>query len=411
MIRQALIFGGVAYHYGIIQPGQPLADCETIDIARLASIDLNTYDLVIVPRSADGEILHARRHQLARFLDHGGVLLAFGELWANWFPGCQWREECAEDILAPVVTSDHPIVTGYTADDLYWHPAQERWCCHGHLVAPPEAEVLVRNTRGDAWLYIDRKSTNGVILASSNLDPDTHTFHGSQVAREFFDRILIWAKAEAAKAPQRRQRRDRKIAGLYSGVHFQQAFYTDPEFASRFALMPIWELAAANLHLYAALWIPRESNQYVLMQNHEKLSQYLAEGGVIVCFDEVVQPWLPTGLWRLRPVNLDTVRVSTHPVVANLTPDQVRWHSHGAYEANPNADILVDDGQDGVMLFLDERSFSGKLLAGTIDPDCHAGFGAGKTRPLLRAILAWLDSLDANGFIDETPETIEENLA
>jgi hypothetical protein len=42
------------------------------------------------------------------------------------------------------------------------------------------------------------------------------------------------------------------------------------------------------------------------------------------------------------------------------------------------------------MLFLDERSFSGKLLAGTLDPDCHAGFGTETTRPLLRAILGWL---------------------
>jgi hypothetical protein len=76
--------------------------------------------------------------------------------------------------------------------------------------------------------------------------------------------------------------------------------------------------------------------------------------------------------------------------MAGLTPDQVRWHTHGAYTAYPNADVLVDDGADGVMLWLDERSFAGKLLAGTLDPDCHAGFGTETTRPLLRAILAWV---------------------
>jgi hypothetical protein len=42
------------------------------------------------------------------------------------------------------------------------------------------------------------------------------------------------------------------------------------------------------------------------------------------------------------------------------------------------------------MLFLDQRSFYGKLLAGTLDPDCHAGFGTEITRPLLRAILKWV---------------------
>jgi hypothetical protein len=88
-------------------------------------------------------------------------------------------------------------------------------------------------------------------------------------------------------------------------------------------------------------------------------------------------------------VNLDAIRVSNHPIVAGLTPADARWHSHGAYDAYPNAEILIDDGQGGVMLFVDERSFAGTLIAGTIDPDCHAGFGTETTRPLLRAILSW----------------------
>jgi hypothetical protein len=80
-------------------------------------------------------------------------------------------------------------------------------------------------------------------------------------------------------------------------------------------------------------------------------------------------------------------------MVAHLTPEQVRWHSHGAYGAYDNADILIDDGRGGIMLFLDERSAPGTLLAGTLDPDCHAGYGTETTRPLLRAILDWVEAL------------------
>lgn len=82
-----------------------------------------------------------------------------------------------------------------------------------------------------------------------------------------------------------------------------------------------------------------------------------------------------------------------HFEVLDLGPEQVGWHSHGAYEAYPEADVLVHDGQGCVMLFLDERSYVGKLLVGTMDPDCHAGFGTETTRPLLRAILAWVRDL------------------
>lgn len=390
MIRQALISNGVAYHHGIVQPGQPLQDLEVLDLGRLTETNLNEYDLLIVPRSADGEVLRARRRQFSRYLDNGGVLIAFGELWSDWFPGCQWREECAEDVLAPVIVSDHPIVAGYRSEDLHWHPALERWCCHGHLDAPAGAEVLVQNARGDAWLYVDRTTTNGVIVASTNLDPDTHTFHGSAIARSFFDRLLAWAQAEAADAPRRRESAEKKIAGLYSGVHFQRAFYKDAEFAPHFAVLPVWELGATNLNDYSALWIPRESNQRELVRHRSILERYLDGGGTVVCFDEVNQPWAPVGSWELRPVNLETVRVADHPIVAALTPEHVGWHSHGAYEAYLNADVLVDDGEGGVMLFLDERSYRGNILMGTMDPDCHVGFGAERTRPLLRSILTWV---------------------
>jgi hypothetical protein len=393
MIRKALISGGVVYHHELTRPGQLLADFEVIDLADLVNVDLNLYDLLLVPRSTDGDMLRARRYQFARFLDNGGVLLAFGELWANWFPGCHWQQECPEDVLEPVVVGDHPVIAGYSARDLHWHPSQERWCCHGHLVAPSKAEVLVQNKRGDAWLYVDRATTNGVVLASTNLDPDTHTYHGSAVARQFFEQLLTWAYAEAAAA-SRRQLPSKKIAGLYSGVYFQQAFYNDAEFGPRFAVLPVWELAATELLNYAALWIPRESNQNELMRNKEKILDYLNNGGIIVCFEQVNQPWLPLGSWTLHPANLQTVRVADHPIVSHLTPAQVGWHSHGVYNGYRHADILVDDGQGGVMLFLDEQSFPGKLLAGTMDPDCHVGFGTDVTRPLLRAILSWIDSIE-----------------
>lgn len=392
MPRQAVISAGVAYHHGLIQPGELLAGLDVIELGRLSEVDLNRYDLLVVPRSTDGEVLRARRYQIARFLDHGGVLLAFGELWADWFPGCRWEEECAEDVWEPVIVADHPLVAGYQPHDLHWHPARERWCCHGHLRAPAGAEVLVQNARGDAWLYVDRATTNGVIVASSNLDPDTHAFHGSATARSFFLRLLDWARAEAARAPERRARQPRKIAGLYSGVHFQRAFYDDPEFGPAFAVLPVWELGATSLLDFAALWIPRESNQDLLLRHRDVLARYLALGGTIVCFDEVNQPWLPAGSWAMRRVNLDRIRVSEHPMVAHLSPEQVRWHSHGAYDPYPAADVLVDDDQGNVLLFVDDRTFSGTLVAGTLDPDCHAGFGTQTTRPLLRAILQWVQA-------------------
>ncbi len=390
MIRQAVISGGVVYHHGLVQPGEILSGFEIIDIGDLVAVDLNQYDLVLVLRSTDGDSLRARRYQFARFLDRGGVLIAFGESWSGWLPGSRWEPECAEDVLEPVVRSEHPLVADMTPGDLHWHPPLESWCCHGHFVAPEGAEVLVRNQRGDAWLYIDRTSTNGVIVASSNLDPDTHAYHGNPRARAFFHCLLTWARSEAEFSAERRRRIVPKIAGLFSGVHFQKGFYEDAEFGRQYAVLPVWELAATDLHDFAALWIPRESNQDVLMANRDKLRHYLEEGGTIVSFDQVNQPWLPAGEWELRPANLETIRIADHPMVSHLTKEDVTWHSHGLYAAYAETTILIDDSEGGVILFLDDTTFAGTLIGGTLDPDCHVGFGTQRTRPLLRALVNWV---------------------
>nr|MBA2759905.1 hypothetical protein [Chloroflexia bacterium] len=128
----------------------------------------------------------------------------------------------------------------------------------------------------------------------------------------------------------------------------------------------------------------------VLFANRAKLSRYLDNGGAIVSFDEVNQDWLPGGSWEHRKANMDTIRVSDHPMVAHLTSDEFKWHSHGLYSAYFGSTTLIDDAQGGVILYLDDTSFAGTIIAGTLDPDCHVGFGTQTTRPLLRAILDWV---------------------
>ena len=391
-IRKGLLYNGVCYQEALSRPGEPLGDFARLPIDDLASIALEEYDVILAPRSCDGEVLRARRHQIARFLDAGGVLLAFGEQWTDWFPGCAWREECPADIRRPIVAAEGPLFAGYDADDLHWHPANERWCCHGHFVAPPGAEVLVTNDQGDVWTYIDRATTRGAILASTNLDPDTHAFHGSPIAREVLERVVTWAEGEAQRLRDtgHRAARSGRIAGLFSGVHFQRGFYEDPEYRDRFAIVPAAELGALPLERYPALWVPRESNQAALLAARERLVAYLQVGGTIVSFEEPTLPWLPHGDWTWRKVDVETLTANCHPIVRDLTPAEVRWHAHGAFAPYPGLEPLLRDAEGEIVLGLDEASFAGRLLLGTLDPDCHAGFGSGRTRPLLNRILTWV---------------------
>ncbi len=390
MIEKAVITGGVSYHHALTQPGQPLADFEPIDVHTLAQVDLERFELAVVLRSVDNEALWARRHQVARFLDAGGVLVVFGEAWTNWFPGCRWEPESAEDVLEPVV-ADHPLLRDITADAVHWHGKGPRWCNHGHLVPPAGAEVLVGSASGHAFLYLDRDTTNGVILAASNLDLDTHAFHGNEVAQRLLGRVLVWVEEEARGAAERRARRTPKVAGLFSGVHFQRGFFQDAEFGPSFAVLPAEELAGAELARYAALWVPRESNQAVLMRNREKLAAYLASGGTIVTFEEANQSWLEGVTWSLRLLDVQRLWRADHPLLASVEAEDVRWHSHGALAPPPGATVLVGADDGGAALYLDERTHApGRVVAGTLDPDCHVGFGSDRPRALVRALLRWL---------------------
>lgn len=389
-MRQAVVTAGVSYHHALTEPGEPLAGLEQIDVHGLARVDLDAFAVVVVLRSVDGDALLARRHQLARFLDGGGVLVAFGEAWTDWFPGCRWEPECDEDLLEPVV-ADHPLFAGVDGSAIHWHGKGPRWCNHGHLLPPPGAEVLVANRRGDAWLYVDRVTTNGVILAATNVDLDTHAFHGSETARDLLRRFLAWAEREGEGAAKRRARAAPKIAGLFSGVHFQRGFYADREFGDRFAVVPVAELAGVDLGRFPAVWVPRESDQGALLWHRDRLGAYLANGGTLVSFEEVNRPWLPGLDWRHRPVDTETLTLADHPLMAGIGVDQVRWHGHGAFAAPAGAVTLIGEGEGGSVLYLDERTYApGRLLAGTLDPDCHVGYGNDRPRPLLRAILRWL---------------------
>lgn len=412
MIQKAVITGGVSYHHALTtDPGSPLADCVPLDVYDLARADLSAYDLLVVLRSVDNEALWVRRHQVARFLDRGGVLVVFGEAWTNWFPGCRWEQEGPADLAQPLV-GPHPLFQDVDGASMHWHGKGPRWCNHGHLVPPEAAEVLIGTPGGDAFVYVDRGSSNGVILAASNLDLDTHTFHGNATARQLLQRVLAWAEGEAARASERRARLAPTIAGLFSGVHFQRGFYADAEFGPSFSVVPVEELAGIDLLAFPAVWVPRESNQHLLVRHARKLENYLKAGGTLVSFEEMNQPWLRGATWEPRRVEPQTLTLAGHPMLSGLSARDVQWHAHGVYAPPSGAATLVG-GQDGVALYLDEQTFApGRVLAGTLDPDCHVGYGSDVPRPLVRALVRW--ALAARGPGEGSPWTrgsAEERLA
>lgn len=382
-MRGLLVHGGGAAHDTL---AAFLAGFRAIPVRALPTTDLESYDVVVVPRSCDAEALRRQRHQFARFLDRGGILLAFGEVWTNWLPGARWEPESPEDVRQPPLLHPHALVEGIAADELFWHRDYERWCCHGHTLAPAGAELVVTNARGAAWWYVDRVSTRGTIMVASNLDLDTHLHYDSDVARILLRRVVDWLAEETARTAAARARPSDRIAYLYSGVHFQRGF-VEPR-RDAFAVVPSTELAALDLADYPALWVPRESDQVALEAEAARVEAYVRAGGTLVAFEEATRPWLPGAGWERAPVDAATLPRMAHPLADALPALERPWHAHGLLHVPDDAVRLVA-APDGRAALATWRHGAGRVLASTIDADAHAGYGSPLPERFLAAVVEW----------------------
>ena len=297
--------------------------------------------------------------------------------------------------------------------------------------------MLVRNGRGDCILYEDRVSTKGIVVAGSQFDVFCHTFSNDPGAERALANMLDWIDVEGPRL--RAQRKNKPIGVVYAGLHFQHNVFTRPEYADDFELLHMRTLETTDLLNYRVLVVPRESNQEVLYRMKPKIRQFLEQGRTFVSFGEMVVPWLPELRWQRRPVDVryqsddpktwDKGRVQTddlrieepdHELFEGITLDDMKWHFHGVFDPLPGQRTLLSDSRpDGAVILIDETHFAGKLLATTLDPEEHAGFGEVTiTMNFLNKCIDWIrgesdrigQDLD-RGHTGSAPRSVRETMS
>ena len=191
-VKIGFVYSGVSYQYIFAERPENRPRLTTLNSWELNSYDLREFDLLVVPRGSDQEALYAYRGAIREFLDNGGIVATFGEITTPWLPQVPWDGALASDDGPLAFAATHPILAGLAPTDLHWHKGYTGWCCHGHFREPHHAEVLVRTEAGDPVLYIDRKSTEGTIIAASEIDVVCHAAHGQEGAQRMFENILAW---------------------------------------------------------------------------------------------------------------------------------------------------------------------------------------------------------------------------
>jgi len=406
MTRIGVLYSGISYQHQTLNNPRFRGRFMPVNVYDLPTIDLRRYDVLIVPRSVDQVALNDYRRVIREFLDMPGILVVLGDYHGNWLPGCSPGGFTPEDDQPLVKAMAHPVLETIEPADMHWHKGINGLCSHGHLQPPTGAQTIIRNGRGDTILYEDRVSTRGIILAGSQFDLFCHAFSEDAGAIRALENLLTWVDKEVPAI--REARRQKRIGVVYGGLHFHHDLFTRPEYADM-ELVYIRRLMDVDLSAYDVLIVPRESNQEALYEARGTILRFLEHGGTIMSFGEVVLPWLPGLVWNKRmprvslpenaDINYEAGRVSTehlqieepgYSLFEGLVLDDMRWHYHGVFVAQPGQRTLLSDGNDGAVILLDETSFNGTVLATTLDPEEHAGFGGVTiTEKFLQRCIEW----------------------
>jgi len=198
-IRIGAVYSGISYQQKILDSKEYQKRINKLPVCDLPKMDLSTYNVLIFPRGTDQEVVYSVKDKIEELLNLGNMVISFGEVTKEWLPSCRWDGVKPEDDGPLLIKKEHPIFKNLKPEDLHWHKGATGWCCHGHFIAPPGAEVLVTNCLGDPVMYIDCHSTKGIILAASQLDVICHAAGENKGAKILFGNIIKWAINEVRK--------------------------------------------------------------------------------------------------------------------------------------------------------------------------------------------------------------------
>lgn len=165
----------------------------------LGGVDLEAFNVVLVPCRTPADRLEPFKTQLRAYLDKGGTVIATGESDSQlWLPGIKftpqptnfwWWLTPGADLGVRIANPAHSLFRRMGQNDITWH-------LHGWFDVPEGADVLAVNGERRPILYIDEVTTGGRMIITS-LDPFYH--HGSHfmlATTRFLDHFLPWMREE-----------------------------------------------------------------------------------------------------------------------------------------------------------------------------------------------------------------------
>ncbi|MDE6044099.1 MAG: hypothetical protein K2F85_01090 [Helicobacter sp.] len=163
-------------------------------------------------------------------------------------------------------------------------------------------------------------------------------------------------------------------------------------------------LHTAELSGFDCVVIASRLNLDFLLQNAQKLEDYLKSGGNIVSFGEVLAPYLPHICFSESEVNFwwwihegaDLPLYAfepQHSIWKYLSVKECKWHYHGTYDVDKGCEKILVDELGRSVLYKDSCHFKGTMYVTSLDPDYHIGQGFMPTTiPFLEKFMQWIEA-------------------
>lgn len=176
------------------------------------------------------------------------------------------------------------------------------------------------------------------------------------------------------------------LAALHPGAFYHCEILEASRYSSLFdRLIVPEELNEENLADVRTLFIPCRTNPERLHKCLSLLTSFLERGGTLVAMGETFQDtWLPhisftpveTNYWWWLEPGADlgvSIAAPTHPLMEGMSKGDVTWHLHGWYRPAAGSEVLITDGENKPIFFVDEKTHAGRLVVTSLDPCYHHG--------------------------------------
>lgn len=145
-----------------------------IDMYELPQMDLTAFAGLIITNYVDEDFMVTYRSVLERYLEGGGVIFSLSEMSKSYLPNAPiWhRSPTALKEREIIVTEPvYPMFEGVNPYDLNYRQGVKGFFTRGYFKELPQgAEVIVKDELDAPIIYVDRDSTNGVLIVGAGTD-------------------------------------------------------------------------------------------------------------------------------------------------------------------------------------------------------------------------------------------------